>query len=249
MRVFIESPASTPLQSGYELVLNSQDSHHIARVLRLGPGGLVTVVLKGAESGAREYQAIITKAAELVHIKILQAIGNERSIPRVRCLAYALTKGESIDLVCEKACELGVEHIILWEAERSVRHITDEKQAVKLTRWQKIVESAAKQSGRDSLPSVQIVKGVDELVIASKKLAELNDVLITCSLSPAAQSIRTVILGNRAAHVVIGPEGDLTQSEEQVLLANNFSLVNLGPFVLRSETAAIAALSMLHALQ
>ena len=245
-RVFVELTKEVQSVTGIEVTLSDTDSHHLVRVLRLPPGSPVKVVLKPS---GEEYEGLITNASMPVRVKLIRACSDRGEGSRVQSLAFALTKGPRSDLVCEKACELGVRQIIFWQASRSVVRITSEEdRQKKLARWLRIAESAAKQSAKPYIPEVIIVQDNWELLGKLDEIRGPLDCCLCCSLSPSAIAIREIPAPRGRVHVVVGPEGDLTPEEEETFLTHGFQLVSLGPYVLRSETAAIAAVAMVEAL-
>lgn len=233
------SPSDT---SAAEILLPADTSRHLTRVLRLQSGAGLIVVSK---SSAKEYEGVITEEGEQVKVKLLCERQQTPPSHRVGTLIFALTKGDRNDFVCEKACELGVERILFWQAQRSVVRINAESEKQKkLSRWSKIAESAAKQSCRQSIPQVQLATNIDELFSLLQKTSSQEDRFLCCSLSQGALEIRQIEAPKSKVHLLIGPEGDLTQEEESELCKRGFERISLGSFVLRSETAALAAISM-----
>jgi len=171
-------------------------------------------------------------------------------LARLGTLAFALSKGPKNDLVCEKACELGAQRIIFWQAARSVVRLEPAKRegAARLRRWLRIAEAAAKQSGRNSVPQVLLLRNSQELLAVLRDSYSPKDICLCCSLSSSAVPINKLERPPGLAHLLVGPEGDLTAQEEETFIKYGFQLVSLGPFILRSETAAIAALGLIQGL-
>jgi 16S rRNA (uracil1498-N3)-methyltransferase len=157
-------------------------------------------------------------------------------------LFQALGKGDKVERVIRDATQLGVRRIVLVQTERSVPRVLDKRQ-LKQQRFERVALEAARQSGRGDVPSIE---GPLSLARALS-LAEP----MTCKLvfdAGAEASVKSV-LGvhepGRGVGALIGPEGGLSAAELQTLQALGFSLVRLGPFTLRTETAAVAALAVL----
>ena len=244
-RVFINlaaTPALGSTVSGTRITLSPEDAHHLRDVLRLSPGNTVTAINAATR---RRYTARVAEASRhAVVLELLdEAVSGERR-SRVASLIFALTKGERTDLVCEKACELGVEHIILWQADRSIVRIEPGDRARKEARWARILESAARQSDRNEVPALHLALTRGELLKTLDTIAEAGDRFLTCSLAAGAVELRELPRPAGRVHLLVGPEGDLTPEEERTIMERHFELVSLGPLVLRSETAALAAVAM-----
>jgi RsmE family RNA methyltransferase len=109
-RVFVDFPVGTHPQHGTEVALSKSDSHHFRSVLRLTQGSAITVVDRAS---AKEFDAILSSAEDPVIARVLHEKRRAQPTSRVASLTFALAKGKNTDLVCEKACELGVGHIVL----------------------------------------------------------------------------------------------------------------------------------------
>jgi 16S rRNA (uracil1498-N3)-methyltransferase len=168
----------------------------------------------------------------------------------VASLTFALCKGKHNDLVCEKATELGVGRIIFWCAERSVVRVGSREEGQhKVARWRKIAESAAAQCGRRDIPEIHLVTDPPALIEGLTTYAPPNHRRFCCSLGPEALPLRKVQPLLSPSHLVIGPEGALTTAEEEMFVGLGFERITLGPLRLRSETAAITAISMVSVLR
>lgn len=210
------------------------------------PGRQVTLV---SASEQQPYEAIVVDVESArVKVKVLARRSERRMLNPVRSIIFALTKGDNNELVIEKACELGVEHILLWQAERSVVRIaSDQERAKKLERWNKIAKSAAEQSKQAFIPALNLARTQKELFEIMQVLVEPADLRLICSLSPASVPINTLATDFTRVHLVVGPEGDFSPAEETEFLKREFRPVSLGPYRLRAETAAITAIAMTQA--
>ncbi|MBN8549953.1 MAG: 16S rRNA (uracil(1498)-N(3))-methyltransferase [Deltaproteobacteria bacterium] len=243
-RVFIDFPDGSRPVYGTEALLSEQDSHHLRTVLRLKEGDQLTAVDRAS---GQEYDAIICKLGEPLTARILGQKEKRAGCSRVKSLIFCLAKGGNTDLVCEKACELGVQHIVLWQSQRSVVRIDNERDAgKKIERWRKIVESAAKQSGNDLIPSISLALNYESLIERVSPLRSPEDRSFICSLSPDSKLPSNTPAPHAYVHLAVGPEGDFTEKEESALVGVGFERLSLGPLVLRCETAAIVAISMIH---
>ena len=244
-RVFLElTPESA--KEGSEVSLPQPIAHHLFSVLRLSPGNVVVVV--DTKSG-QSFEAVIASLPPTPSLKLVRVTTNtHETFGPVSTLIFALGKNPVNDLVCEKACELGVRTLIFWQAERSIISLDEADRAKKISRWRTISESAAKQSGKGALMEIALALSIKELLGSLEALSTPTDRKICCSLSQEAIPLQDLPPLSTPCHVVVGPAGDLAPKEEDTLVQNGFERASLGSFLLRSETAAIAGVAMIHAL-
>lgn len=139
--------------------------------------------------------------------------------------------------------------MVFWQAERSVVQLSNlSARSSRMKRWSKIAEAAAQQSERSTIPSILFAANITELIQTSLELQDKNQLSLCCSLSPAAKTMDELLGSSQQIDLVIGPEGDLSPTEEQLLLERDFKLVTLGPLTLKSDTAAIAAIAQAEAI-
>jgi 16S rRNA (uracil1498-N3)-methyltransferase len=225
-------------------VLHGQELAHLRKVLRLVPGDRVTVF---DESGW-EHEAIIRGlTAQRGEIEILRSYQAERESPLRLTVAVGLTKGEKIDFVVEKATELGAQTIVPFTSAFSVPKLDDKKIASRTERWRKIALSAVKQCGRTRVPEI--------LPLSEFKTVVSGDWPATLKLFFWENEQRQSLYQAHAAHsnvrsllLAVGPEGGFTAQEAELAQSHGFEPVKLGPRVLRAETAAVAALSLVQSL-
>lgn len=222
-----------------EVVLAGADAHHIHRVLRLRPGDEIEASWQG-----RTYVVRLTQTTpSAVQGRVIGEV-EERREPQVRVvLAQALLKGEKLDWVIQKGAELGVEGVVILEAERAVVHLSPEKAAQRRERWQRIAREAAQQCGRPvapfvtgPLPLLQVVASPD--YASHLKLLAWegeNDFLLRRALVEGEPKAGVLIL--------IGPEGGFTAEEVAAACRTGTQPVSLGPRILRAETAALAVVA------
>ena len=233
-RVYVEAP----LESNAQVTLSGGAAAHLTRVLRLGPGAAVT--LFNGQGG--EYLASI----ERVHgARVTVAIGAhqpiERESPFPLTLAQGGARGERMDLVVQKATELGVARLVPVLTERSIVRLDEEQSDRKSSHWRAIAIAACEQCGRNRLPEVALPARLGEL------LREPAGESVRLLLSPSAtRRLEDVPRPAGGATVLIGPEGGLSAEEQALAEGAGYTAVNLGPRVLRTETAAIAALTLLQ---
>jgi 16S rRNA (uracil1498-N3)-methyltransferase len=222
------------------VALSEADAHHARDVLRLAAGSPITVILR--QSG-QSFAAVIEELSPAVTARLTAPCESLAQASRVRRILFALCKGDRNDLVCEKATELGVGAVHLFQADRSVVRLDSPADIdKKRTRWVKIAEGAAKQCGRSSVPEVLVSRSLKEALAAEPM--EANERLMFCSLAADSKELRAVSHPAGFIHLCVGPEGDFSPAEESQLLAHGGEAITLGPTVLRSETAAIAAIAM-----
>ena len=224
--------------------IDGSELDHLRRVLRLKSGDRVTVF----DGHGFEYEAVLRSvSAAHAEIEILQASRVERESPLHLTLALGLTKGEKIDLVIEKATELGVQAIIAFASTYAVPKLDERKIAARSERWRRIALSGAKQSGRMKVPEILPVMGFRDLLVR----AEGQAAKLLCWEKETDRSIRQAYerLGDaKDLLIAVGPEGGFSSSEAESARQHGFELVHLGRRILRAETAAIAAVTLAQSL-
>lgn len=234
-RIFI----SGPIRIGDEVTPKPTDCRHLERALRLKVGDAVTIV------GDQE-EVFLGTVSHLspIRLKVHQSISAQTDItscPVVNILC-GLPKGPASDAIVEGASEFGVPFITFWQSDRSVP--TDGMQ--RLGRWQKIAESAAKQSGQSRIPSVLWAPTLSE---ALDGLTFPSAIRLLCSLQPDAKPLGDIFSSSAERLIVaFGPEGDFTAAEETMLQGADFKPTTLGNSRLRCQTAVVAALAGASAL-
>jgi 16S rRNA (uracil1498-N3)-methyltransferase len=226
--------------------LGEAEARHAFQVLRLGPGDPVRIL----DGAGGVLDAVIESANKReVHV----GVRSRATIPppKVRItLLLALLKGRALDFVLEKAVELGATALVLVDATRSVARVAPGDVARKQESWRQTLAEAAKQSGNPWLPTLE---GPLELPEALKSAdPEQKGLLYVASLHPQARSLGSALDADRKGEgsiksigIAIGPEGDFTPEENLLLEQSGATPVSLGPLVLRAETAALAALSVI----
>jgi 16S rRNA (uracil1498-N3)-methyltransferase len=218
--------------------LTGNAANHVARVLRLGAGE--PLVLFDGRGG--EYAAVIeTLRKDRVVVAIGEHSDEERESALRITLAQGIARAERMDLIVQKATELGVQRIVPIAAARSVVR-TDEKQAKrKHEHWQSVAAAACEQCGRNRLPAIDPPTHLGAWLSAGPAA---DAALI---LSPRADTtLRSALAGARSIDLLIGPEGGLSPDEVATAGSAGFRPVRLGPRILRTETAAIAALAAMQ---
>ena len=234
-RVYVQA---TP-KAGERFVIGGDAASHLARVLRLTAGdSLVLFDGRGNEYPARI--AELRKSA--VSVEVLEQRAPQRESPLPVTLAQGLCRGERMDFVIQKATELGVARIIPVLSERTVVRLDAARAHARLQHWRAVAISACEQCGRNQLPEITEPVGIPQLAATLPAGGErlLLSPLGTTSLAEIAHARAGII-------VLIGPEGGLAESEEQLCVRSGFRMIRLGPRILRTETAALAALAVLQA--
>jgi 16S rRNA (uracil1498-N3)-methyltransferase len=233
------------LSAGGEFNLPPAEARHAAQVLRLRADEVV-VVLDGAGG---EMRCAVTEAGrKQVRLRVLE----RRSVPRLPwrlTLVQAVLKGKAMDLIIQKAVELGVSEIVPVLTERSVPHLDDARADARQEKWQAIAVEAIKQCGSAWLPKVGAPHSLADLLAAGK----VTKVALLCSLAPGARQPRAVFADFRQRHghnpanasLWVGPEGDFTPGELAAIQTAGAIPITLGPLTLRAETAAIAGLAII----
>jgi 16S rRNA (uracil1498-N3)-methyltransferase len=228
-----------PLRAGGVCTLPEDSAHHAVHVLRLREGEEVT--LFNGRGG--EYAARISSMQRLrISIDLLQHHAVERESPLRVTLVQGVSAGERMDATVRKAVELGVAEIQPVLAARSVARPKGERAEGRRGHWQKIVIAACEQCGRNRIPEVRPVVPLQDYRAAGAAACVL--------LSPSAQFPFSKAAATGESFVLAaGPEAGFTAEEEAALTKAGFVPASLGPRVLRTETAAVAALAALSALR
>ena len=239
-RVFVGELLST----GSEVLLPDAAAYHVARVLRLRAGAPL-VLFDG--SGADFRGEVVAVEGDRVRVSVGERSAGLRESPLAITLVQAVSRGERMDWTLQKATELGVRRIQPVLSARSVVRLDEQQAAKKLRHWQAIVAAACEQCGRSVLPLVEAPLELPRYFAGPRGEGR------RLVLSPdAARSVATVAArldGDvTGVELLIGPEGGLEATEVAAAALAGFEPVRLGPRVLRTETAGIAALAVLQAL-
>lgn len=222
--------------------LAPDQAHHVARVLRLAVGAAV-VLFDGCGS---EQSAVITQIAKArVTLQVGAARAVDRESPLAVMLAQGISGGERMDFTIQKAVELGVAAIRPLASHRSVVRLDAARALKRAAHWQAVAIAACEQCGRNTVPQVLPVMDFTGWLAHEAQQAAALRVL----LSPEGQ----VTLGELSCPpgmvtLLAGPEGGLSPQERQDAQSTGFTPVRLGPRILRTETAALAALSAMQML-
>ncbi|HEX9662285.1 MAG TPA: 16S rRNA (uracil(1498)-N(3))-methyltransferase [Candidatus Binatia bacterium] len=225
-------------------LVDGQELAHLRKVLRLVPGDRVTVF----DDSGWEHEAVIRQlSAQQGEIEILRSYEAGRESSLQVTFAVALTKGDKMDFVVEKATELGVQTIVPFTSAFSVPKLDERKIATRTERWGKIALSAVKQCGRTRVPEIRPLHEFHALVSGEWPVT----LKLFFSEKEQRQSLHQAHAAHSAAQsvlVAVGPEGGFSVHEAELAQAHGFVPVQLGRRVLRAETAALAALSLVQFL-
>lgn len=240
-RAFCLPPTAEPT----EIVLSPEESHHLVTVNRAQPGDTV-VAFDGRGAEWICELANDRKNAAALKVRFRQ---KTRPLSYEITLGQALPKGVSMDAIVRKATEIGVTRIVPLESERTQVHLDGDRSDRKIEKWQVAALEAAKQCGNPFLPEITpVLKAMTFM-----ESARGYDLKLIASLQAGAKSLKPVLAAYQAAQGrpprkvlwLIGPEGDFTPAEMSVSRSAGFEPITLGPLVLRCETAAVYALSVL----
>ena len=213
--------------------LTAAQSRHLLAVLRLSSGAEIEVF----DGIGGRFQAVL--AGEELEI-VAPLPGKAKAVDVV--LVQALAKGERMDLVVQKATELGASRIVPLASERSVLRLDAERGASRAERWRRIAREASRQCGRADVPRIDAPTGWDGVFSLARAEPDRRGVLLDPEtgeprLGAAARGIDRLLL-------VVGPEGGFSPEERSRAEENGFVRASLGPLVLRTETAGLAALAV-----
>jgi 16S rRNA (uracil1498-N3)-methyltransferase len=241
IRLLVPAAAEGPLDTSFDVTLDGPQLHYVARVLRLRAGDALEVF----DGAGHTFAATVSALGEASCTLRL----SQRSLARhgrAIAVVQGLAKGDKLDLVFQKATELGASHLVAAACERSVVKL-DGKADAKRARWQRIAEEAARQCRRADVPRVEGPVPVLEapaLLGPGWAVLVLDEEERAVPLSAAVMALPS----ERPVALVVGPEGGLSRAEVSGLVERGAVAVTLGGLVLRTETAALAGLAVLRHL-
>lgn len=239
------------IQKNRPIRLSSDKSHYLINVMRLKSKDTVTVINGSGKAFLAEIQSIHN---ETVSVRILGELNLDTEPPYETVLCQSLIKGYKFDFVIQKATELGVKHITPLITERTVI-----KETRKLDRWRKIAEEAAEQCRRTVIPKIDEPITIGSFLL--KASLNVHNQKLTGFIfweeggEPLAQAFKKVIFckdnqgnlkTNSPIYIIIGPEGGLTHNEVKLAEEKGLIKTTLGKRLLKSETASIAAVAIIH---
>ena len=228
-----------------EIEITGGDAHHLVRVMRAQSGD--EVIVAGGDGRAAR-MAICGIERDRVHLRRMAYLPQEETRNAEVILIQALLKGEKMDFVVQKAVELGAVALYPVETEHVVVRYDAKKAAAKAVRWQKIADEAAKQCGRQALMPVAAIAPLSALLRNPELFGAPDTAVVFCYEGEREQSLRTVLRSVDARRIVliVGAEGGFSPAEAMTIQAAGAQSVSLGRLILRAETAALAALSVMQ---
>lgn len=228
-----------------EITLSRDESHHLVAVNRARTGDPV-IAFDG-----RGTEWVCELISDRKNAAVLKVRSRQQAdpLPYVMTLGQALPKGAAMDAIVRKATEIGAAQIVPLESERTQVHLEEDRSGRKIEKWRVAAIEAAKQCGNPFVPDVLSIQNARSFI----ESADRHDLKLIASLHPGAKSLKSVLAAFHAAHGqapktpvwLIGPEGDFSAGEMESAQRHGFEPITLGPLVLRSETAATYALSIL----
>lgn len=229
-----------PLAAG-DYLLPDAAAHHAARVLRLSAGDpLVLFDGAGGEWPAR----IVSIARDAVRVNVEAHASVERESPLAVTLVQALQAADKMDYTVQKAVELGVSRIVPVEARRSVVRLDGARADKRVQHWRQVAVAACEQCGRNRVPEIASILPLERALSG----LPAADGALRLTLDPRAGRALAAMPRPAAATLLIGPEGGFDERELMLADAHAFAGVRLGPRVLRTETAGLAAMAAMQAL-
>lgn len=227
------------------LTLGPEESHHLVTVNRCAKGDPVVAF----DGKGREWTCVCadpSRAAALLAVKSTRAA---EPLPGAITLAQALPKGATMDEIVRQATEIGAARIVPLLSERSQVHLDGDRAEKKVAKWRVTAIEAAKQCGNPWVPEIAPVQPLAEFLAGAK-----DDLRLVASLHAGATSLKQVLASYRQKHGhapnraawLVGPEGDFAPAELTAAVMAGFAPITLGPLILRSDTAAVFALSTLR---
>jgi 16S rRNA (uracil1498-N3)-methyltransferase len=243
------------------LELSDEQAHYLSRVLRCRPGDSIVVFnARGVEREAT-IESLAKRHPALALGPEVEALPES---PAAIVLLQALVKSDAMDLIVQKATELGVAAVLAFPTEFSVVHLAGERGGQRLAHWRRIAASACEQSGRHRPPELELFSSLDAAVaaLAAGSAAKPGSAspppaaLPPAALAPGAprivfdpsatRALDSSLAGNRGFALALGPEGGFNRDELRYLESSGFTPATLGPRVLRAETAVIAAAALVQ---
>ena len=228
-----------------EIRLTPEESHHLVTVNRCGRGDPVTVF----DGRGREWLTECIDPSKSAVVLRVKESRQAKAPPHEITLGQALPKGATMDDIVRQATEIGAARIVPLLSERTQVHLDGDRAGKKLEKWRTTAIEAAKQCGNPWLPEITAIQALATFISSAKDY----DLKLVASLHGGAASLKKSLGHYAAKHGhpprkvlwLVGPEGDFSPAEMTVAISAGFQPVTLGPLVLRSDTAAICALSIL----
>jgi 16S rRNA (uracil1498-N3)-methyltransferase len=226
------------LQAGATIDLPADTAAHIVKVLRARSGDAIILFNGG---GAEYLGAIDSVRGSRVSVLLQEVRGIDRESPLAVTLVQAIPRGDRMDFVVQKATELGVARIVPVLSQRSVVRLNEKQHASKLEHWRGVAVSACEQCGRNRLPVIEAPRELLDHLGAPAAAGTTRWVL-----DPECAPLPQLAVPQGAVELTVGPEGGFAPEELDAMRVAGLSGLRLGPRILRTETAALAALAWLQ---
>jgi 16S rRNA (uracil1498-N3)-methyltransferase len=228
------------LAVGDQIQLSEKNSHYLANVLRLKPGDMITI-FNG--QGGEYIATLIALSKKRVTLMLKQFVAREVESSLTITLGQGIAKGDKMDFIVQKAVELGVTAIYPLITTRCNVKLDRERLVKRVAHWQSVANSACEQSGRNRIPWIYPATPLMDWIIQPK-------VSLNLVLDPLADKKLTQLplAPKQSISLLIGSEGGLTPLELEKAVNFGFQAINLGPRILRTETAGLSILSILQYL-
>lgn len=220
-----------------DMLLEESDIRHIKKVMRMNINDKIEVVYNN-----KLHICEIT-SLEPFNIKVIEKIDEDKTTKIELTVAVALVKEQKMDLILQKLTELGVSRIIPVSMERSIVKLDKERFNKKKVRWESICKEASEQSKRTNIPIIEDIKSIKDL---TKEDADLKLVASTKEKEKLLNYYLQSIEGCAKIIMVIGPEGGISDREEDILVSNGYNRVSFGNLIFRVETATIYVASIIN---
>ncbi|MDD6598035.1 16S rRNA (uracil(1498)-N(3))-methyltransferase [Anaerovibrio sp.] len=229
-----------------KLVITGGDAHHLGRVMRAKAGDRILVADDEGKVGEYELTGFTESS---VSMRLIQYVEERTESPVEIVLAQCLPKGDKLDLIVQKATELGVNAIVPLASDNCVVRYDSKKAQARQEKWQKIADEAGKQCGRSRLPEVQPVQPFGEWLREMAGEQSGDTAICMCYENELQQGMKEFLQGRKAAKrfvVIVGPEGGFSLAEAALAKELGIASVSLGTRILRAETAAISAVALIQ---
>jgi len=230
-----------PLHPGSEVLLPEQAGEHVARVLRLERGHpLILFNGDGCEYDAT--LAALAKRAATAEVVGVREV--DRESPLHLTLAQGIARGEKMDWILQKATELGVSRIVPVVTQRTEVKLDEDRAERRVAHWRSVIAGASEQCGRTRLPDIEMPQRLDRWL----GTLAADDASRFALLPEGRVSLNRLDISTQSAMLCVGPEGGFSDNDVAVLTHAGFAGLRLGPRILRTETAGIAAIAALQAI-
>lgn len=220
-----------------DMLLEESDIRHIKKVMRMNINDKIEVVYNN-----KLHICEIT-SLEPFNIKVIEKLDEDKKTKIELTVAVALVKEQKMDLILQKLTELGVSRIIPVSMERSIVKLDKERFNKKKVRWESICKEASEQSKRTNIPIIEDIKSIKDL---TKEDADLKLVASTKEKEKLLNYYLQSIEDCAKIIMVIGPEGGISDKEEDILVSNGYNRVSFGNLIFRVETATIYVTSIIN---